>query len=173
MINIIQFANNKWKCILSDYKIMQDPECDEDSEKYFVINCKKLIENGLSYDAELMRFYLTQDSTIWKDFYLSEIKFIKEDNLIENNTSIIKYSQNDNRFEFELEKNNFVKKSAVNEINEEDDINRNGNGNYFSKLDVKNSNKIVLLNDKEEISQKYIEIIKLKSTGNLNVAMFK
>jgi hypothetical protein len=133
-INIVQHSNNKWKCILGDYKLMTDSDCDEESEKFFVIHRKQLEDNGLSEDAKLMRIYLTQESPYWKEFDLQEIKFINEKKLSEDNETSFKYNMNNSRFEI---------------------------GNF------------TILNDKEEINQKFIEIMKLNNSSDLKLNIFK
>lgn len=133
-INIVQHSNGKWKCILGDYKLMTDPDSDEESEKNYVINRKLLEENGLSEDAKLLRIYLTQESPFWKEFDLQEIKFLNEKKLIEDNDTSLKYNMNNSRFEMET---------------------------------------FTILNDKEEINQKFIEIMKLNNTHDLKSNIFK
>jgi hypothetical protein len=133
-INIVQHSNGKWKCILGDFKLMIDPDCDEDSEKNYVIHRKQLEENGLSEDAKLLRIYLTQESSYWKEFDLQEIKFINEKKLIEDNESLYKYNMNNSRFEIQSQ---------------------------------------IILNDKEEINQKFIEIMKLNNTYDLKSNILK
>jgi len=145
-INIIQFANEKWKCVLNDYKLMPNTDCDEDSEKYFVIYAKQLVENGFSNDAKFLRIYLSQDCNIWKSFYISQVMFIKTK---ESNDNYNKYISNNSRFEFELDKNNFFNKNNL------------------------NTQQITILNDKEEINQKYIEIMKVNNINDLNFTIFK
>ncbi len=132
-INIVQFFNEKWKCILGDYKLMNDPECEEEAEKYFVIYKKQLEDHGLSEDAKLVRIYLTQESSIWKDFNLEDIKFVSEKKLNDMN-DLFKYNMNNSRFEI---------------------------------------GKYIILNDKEEINQKFIEIMKLNNSSELNLNIFK
>lgn len=141
MINIVQFSNEKWKCILGDYKLMSDADCDEEAEKYFVINLKQLTENGFKKESELIRIYLTQDSCYWKNFNLNELKFLKEttsDDPEITSSNNIKFNPNNSRFEFTK---------------------------YYPNL--------VILNDKEEINQKYIEIMKVNNISNLNFTIFK
>ena len=139
---------------------MADPECEEDAEKYFVINSKQLIENGLSHDAKLIRFYLTQESKIWKNFYLADMNFIKDSyNSNDGIGSVNKYipNLNNSRFEFEIEKINFI-------FTKEE-----SNKNSIEKI----NNHITILNDNEEINQKYIEIMKINNSSNLNFTIFK
>jgi hypothetical protein len=129
-INIVQFYNDKWKCILNDYKLMSDPDFDEDGEKYSLIHRKTLDDNGFIPETKVIRFYLTQDSTFWRDFTLEEIKFIKDANIQLDN---IKYNSSNMRFEI---------------------------------------GKNIILNDKEEINQKYIEIIKVDNC-DISLSLFK
>ncbi len=78
-VNIVQFAEEKWKCCL-ELKLMTDPDCDEEAEKYVVIHRKQLEENGYLQDkAEVLRFYLVQDSTLWNSFSIKEIKFLTDE----------------------------------------------------------------------------------------------
>jgi hypothetical protein len=141
-ISIVQFVNSKWKCILSDYKLMNDPDCDEDAERYFIINKKQLSE-PFNKDSTVLRIYLNQDSnTIWKEFTIRNLKFVKEvinSTILENNT----------------------------------DTNNNDTNNELIKYYLTNSryeiNKLVILNDKEEMNQKYIEM----NNMNVNELTFK
>ena len=56
---------------------MNNCDVEEDSEKYFLIQKKNLkIEDNDNYTQ--MRFYLYQDSIYWKDYTLSTIRFINE-----------------------------------------------------------------------------------------------
>jgi hypothetical protein len=128
-VNIVQFANDKWKCVLAEFKLMNDPDCDEEAEKYFMIRSKLMKDNGYSSQAEILRFYLTQDSELWNSFSLKEIRFVKEC----EEKEIIKYNQSKSRFDFPT---------------------------------------IVILNDREEINQKNIELMKTGSGDSL-LSVFK
>jgi len=79
ILNIFIFHNEKWKSVLSDLILMKDPDCDEDAEKYFIINRKQLcLDLKSPKPIQLIRFYLSQESTIWNTFHISEISFIKD-----------------------------------------------------------------------------------------------
>ncbi len=79
ILNIFIFHNEKWKSILSDLILMKDPDCDEDSEKIFIINRKQLCLNLKSpKPIQLIRFYLSQESTIWNTFHISNISFLRD-----------------------------------------------------------------------------------------------
>jgi hypothetical protein len=128
-VNIVQFANDKWKCVLAEFKLMSDPDCDDEAEKYSLIRSKLMKENGYSSEAEILRFYLTQESELWNSFSLKEIRFVKES----EEKEIIKYNQNKSRFEFP---------------------------------------SLVILNDREDINQKNIELMKT-GMGDSHLSLFK
>lgn len=134
VINIFQYIDNKWKSILNEYKLMTDPDCDEEGEKYSIINKKQFIN---IFDSLQMRIYLTQDCSTWKTFTLNEINFIKETD--ENNVDC-KYllNKNSNQYEF----------------------------------NISTDNKVTLITDKEEMNQKYIEIMK-NSQSDLSFTILK
>ena len=63
--------------MLDNFVLMNNCDVEEDSEKYFLIQKKNLkIEDNDNYTQ--MRFYLYQDSIYWKDYTLSTIRFINE-----------------------------------------------------------------------------------------------
>ena len=79
ILNIFIFHNEKWKSILSDLILMKDPEADEDAEKYFIINKKQLsLELKSNKPIKLLRFYLSQESSSWNTFHISDICFVKD-----------------------------------------------------------------------------------------------
>ena len=152
-INIVQFFNEKWKCVLGEFNLMPDPDCEEESESYVVINKKQLLENGFSELAKCIRIYLSQESQCWNFFTLREIFFIKESlnvNTYTNSNNLysyneggakidpVKFCMSNNRFEF----------------------------NYNSDADVN------ILNDKDEINSKFSEIMN-KGSSYVNFSIFK
>jgi len=79
ILNIFIFHNEKWKSILSDLILMKEPDSDEDAERYFIINRKQLsLDLKSPKPIQLIRFYLSQESTVWNTFHISDITFIKE-----------------------------------------------------------------------------------------------
>ncbi len=110
-VNIVQYAQDKWKCVLAEFKLMSDPDCDEEAEKYSVIYRKQLEENGFSNQAEILRFYLTQESEHWNSFTLKEIKFVKDSEEKEG----LKFNHTTSRFEF----------ANVTLFNDREEINQN------------------------------------------------
>lgn len=80
-ISIMVFYEEKWHCILENFRLMVDPDSEEDSERYFIIHRKntKLEEKQLDdKEYKIMRFYLIQNSLMWKDFDLHLIKLLRD-----------------------------------------------------------------------------------------------
>lgn len=136
ILNIFIFHNEKWKSILSDLVLMKDPEADEDAEKYFIINKKQLsLDLKCAKPIQLLRFYLSQESSTWNTFHISDISFVKD-----LQTSDIKEDckiKKDQRIEF---------------------ISTDGS-------------KINLDIDRENIDQKYIELMK-NNADKLKIKFF-
>jgi hypothetical protein len=63
---------DEWKNA-SEMILMNDPDCDEEGEKYFLISRKVLNELGR------IRIYLEQKNDIWKEYYLTDFKIVKDD----------------------------------------------------------------------------------------------
>jgi hypothetical protein len=132
MISIVIYVNNKWNSILNDFKLMTDAESDEEGEKYCIIGKQQMLYDdkilGVK-EINLMRIYLSQNSTTWKNFYLTEVQLVKE----ENTNSI--YINNKSRFEF--------------------------------------NPKTIILYNREEINQKYIEIMNVTNINEVNLKILK
>ena len=95
-IDMLQFYNNSWKTILNEYKLMTEPDCDEEGESYFLINKTKL--ENFKEESTLFRIYLAQECKEWETYYLKEIKFLKEfesDSKISNPQDNISFNQKD------------------------------------------------------------------------------
>ena len=73
-------ADNEWKVILDNYVLMQNPDIEEDSEKYFMIPKKNFTIDAMYENFTTMRIFLYQDSPYWKDYNLPEIKLIDDEN---------------------------------------------------------------------------------------------
>lgn len=101
ILNIFIFHNEKWKSILSDYILMKDPDCDEDAEKFFIINKKQLsLDLNSTKPIQILRFYLSQESTIWNTFNISEISFVKDLSLNVEVREDCKIKRDNERLEF-------------------------------------------------------------------------
>ena len=136
-ISIMAKVEFNWKFILSDFKIMENPDCEEESEKYVMIHKSKLNFSGLEIKKiEKMRIFLFQPhSNLFKKYRISNFKIF---------TSNI----------YEEIKSNFEKKGNINLGS----ISLNkfylGSGKFY--ID-KNS---VLCTDKGEIMSNLIELCK-------------
>lgn len=96
-INIVQMVNEKWKCILSDYRLMTNSDTDEEGEKNFLFNKSQL----LGYTEKLvLRIYLEQESTNWKNFSLENIKFIPFTSNEQDAKTVPLFNLNNSSFEF-------------------------------------------------------------------------
>lgn len=101
ILNIFIFHNEKWKSILSDLILMKDPDCDEDAEKYFIINRKQLcLDLKSPKPIQLIRFYLSQESTIWNTFHISDISFLRDSQLCAEVKEDCKIKKENERLEF-------------------------------------------------------------------------
>lgn len=139
-ISIMVYYEEKWHCILENFRLMTDPDSEEDSEKYFIIHRKntKLEEKQLDdKDYKIMRFYLIQNSLTWKEFNLHLIKLIKD-------------TEDDSEKIF-------------------DKVNYQLTSN--PKFEFKDRD-IYLLNDKEEINQKYIEMTNSANADDIKLDIF-
>ena len=79
-ISISAMADNEWKVILDNYVLMQNPDIEENSEKYFMIPKKNFTIDAMYENFTTMRIFLYQDSPYWKDYNLPEIKLIDDEN---------------------------------------------------------------------------------------------
>jgi len=106
-------------------------------EKYFIINKKQLcLDLKSAKPIKLLRFYLSQESTTWNTFHISDISFVKDmQNL---------------------------------DIKEDCKIKKDGQRLEFESAD---GSKINLDIDKENIDQKYIELMK-NSSDKLKIKFF-
>ena len=131
-ISISISLEDKWKSVLDNFTLMQNPGMDEDSERYFIFSKKEMkIDNNLHFSK--MRIYIYQNQSYWKEYKLNMVKIASEKDLSKE----IK----DDKIHFELTpKQQFV---------------------FFDK-------KINLLNGKDEINQKYIEISNGKGVSEFN-----
>ena len=120
VLNIFIYHNEKWKSILSDFILMKDSDCDEDGEKYFIINKKQL---SLNFESEkpiqLIRLYLSQESTIWNTFHISDISFIKDLPDVPECPDDCKIKKEKDRLEFKSHDN-----SMINLITDKDEMNQ-------------------------------------------------
>ena len=131
-ISISISLEDKWKSVLDNITLMQNPGMDEDSERYFIFSKKEMkIENNINFKK--MRVYIYQNSSFWKEYKLNMIKIVSEKDLSKE--------INDDKIHFELTpKQQFV---------------------FYDK-------DIILLNGKDEINQKYIEISNGKTVSDFN-----
>lgn len=79
-ISVSVMVDNEWKVILDNYVLMQNPDTEEGSEKYFMIPKKNFTIDAMDDNFTSMRIFLYQDSPYWKDYNLPEIKLIDEEN---------------------------------------------------------------------------------------------
>ncbi len=131
-ISISISLEDKWKSVLDNITLMQNPGMDEDSERYFIFSKKEMkIDNSLNFNK--MRIYIYQNQSYWKEYKLNMIKLASDKDLSKE----IK----EDKIHFDLTpKQQFVFK----------DIN------------------LILLNGKDEINQKYIEISNGKGVSDFN-----
>jgi hypothetical protein len=82
------FYTEKVNIFSKEYILMNDPECEIDSEKYFVLE----LEEGVNK----FKIYLTQNCKVWNNFTITDIKLLKSSDLTECKFKYEIYSQDTN-----------------------------------------------------------------------------
>lgn len=78
-ISILVNFDLKWKYILTDYKLMEFADCEEEAEKVVVIPRSKLCLEDIPLDqVTKCRIYITQKTPSFKSFRIGDIQFITD-----------------------------------------------------------------------------------------------
>lgn len=97
-IQIKIYIHDEYQTVLDNYTLMPNPNIEEGAEKYFLIPFKEFKLDNSSIEEVIfntMRIYLIQPSNVWKEYTLSLIKLITEEDLKdENNSKNISYIVN-------------------------------------------------------------------------------
>ena len=78
-ISLIAYCDNESFCLLNNYTLMNDPNTEEDSERYIIISSKEFeIEENKFKELKInsMKLYIYQPSLLWNCFYLRNLKII-------------------------------------------------------------------------------------------------
>ena len=78
-ISLIAYCDNESFCLLNNYTLMNDPNTEEDSERYIIISSKEFEfdENKFKeLKINSMKLYIYQPSLLWNCFYLRNLKII-------------------------------------------------------------------------------------------------
>ena len=81
-ISLLAYCDNESFCLLNNYTIMNDPNTEEDSERYIIISSKEfdLEENKFKeIKINFMKLYIFQPSLLWNCFYLKNLKVINSE----------------------------------------------------------------------------------------------
>ena len=81
-LSLIAYAGTETYNLLNNYTIMNDPNTEEDSERYFVISSKEFdIEESKFKELKInfMKLYIFQPSMLWNCFYLKDLKVINSE----------------------------------------------------------------------------------------------
>jgi hypothetical protein len=148
IINIFQLVDEKWKCILGEYKLMNEPDCDAESESYTVIYKKQF--TFFEKNSQMLRIYMQQEFSpkIWKQFDLQSIKF---------------YNNSNNNQQQDLEDNKT-------NSNSQSKIFLNKLTNSF-EITLEGDKKIIVPTDKDILAHKYLEL--MKGTSDINMIFLK
>ena len=78
-ISLIAYCDNESFCLLNNYTLMNDPNTEEDSERYIIISSKEFeIDENKFKELKInsMKLYIYQPSLLWNCFYLRNLKII-------------------------------------------------------------------------------------------------
>ena len=81
-ISLIAYCGNETLNLLNNYTIMNDPNTEEDSERYIIISSKEFeIEENKFKEVKInfMKLYIYQPSLLWNCFYLKNLKVINSE----------------------------------------------------------------------------------------------
>ena len=81
-ISLIAYCGNETYNLLNDYTIMNDPNTEEDSERYIIISSKEFeMEESKFKEIKInfMKLYIFQPSLLWNCFYLKNLKVINSE----------------------------------------------------------------------------------------------
>ena len=81
-LSLIAYSGTETHNLLNNYTIMNDPNTEEDSERYFVISSKEFdIEESKFKELKInfMKLYIFQPSMLWNCFYLKDLKVINSE----------------------------------------------------------------------------------------------
>ena len=81
-ISLIAYCGNESYNLLNNYTIMNDPNTEEDSERYFIISSKEFdIEENKFKEIKInsMKLYIFQPSLLWNCYYLKNLKVINSE----------------------------------------------------------------------------------------------
>jgi hypothetical protein len=155
IINIFQLVDEKWKCILGEYKLMNEPDCDAESESYTVIYKKQF--TYFDKNSQLLRIYMQQEFSpkIWKQFDIQSIKF---------------YNNSINNQQQEMDDNKTDSNSISTNNPSQSKIFLNKLTNSF-EITLECDKKIIIPTDKDILSHKYIDL--MKGTSDINMIFLK
>ena len=81
-ISLIAYCGNETYNLLNNYTIMNDPNTEEDSERYIIISSKEFeMEESKFKEIKInfMKLYIFQPSLLWNCFYLKNLKVINSE----------------------------------------------------------------------------------------------
>ena len=81
-ISLIAYSGTESYNLLNNYTIMNDPNTEEDSERYYVISSKEFdIEENKFKEIKInnMKLYIFQPSLLWNCYYLKNLKVINSE----------------------------------------------------------------------------------------------
>ena len=81
-ISLIAYSGNESFNLLNNYTIMNDPNTEEDSERYIIISSKEFdLEESKFKELKInfMKLYIFQPSSLWNCFYLKNLKVINSE----------------------------------------------------------------------------------------------
>ena len=81
-ISLIAYCGNETYNLLNNYTLMNDPNTEEDSERYIVISSKEFeIEETKFKELKIniLKLYIFQPSLLWNCFYLKNLKVINSE----------------------------------------------------------------------------------------------
>lgn len=134
-ISLIAFNDDEKTNLITNRVLMNDPNVEEDSERYFIISSKEFeLEENQFKELKItsLRLYIFQPSLYWKTYFLDNIKFINSLNQSQEQKIYYEISPK-NKYIFKEE--NFQLIDDPEEISQKYiDIAKRGGGNAYSKL---------------------------------------
>ena len=86
-----------WTPVLAEYRLMQDPQYEDDAEASFTIHSSEFEDGFFAEQTTFIRIYLDQPSSRWKEHTLHDLRFFTQcgdRNLTLNSPSIYSLPEN-------------------------------------------------------------------------------
>lgn len=76
LLNVSMLVDGTWNPIISDYRLMEHSDCEEESEKFVVIFKSKMNLSTTNLEkVERLKFIMTQPSQVFTQFKVNQLTF--------------------------------------------------------------------------------------------------